>query len=230
MKENRNLSTKLMHEYHQNLNQDSKIEDSMRFVTAEITDEQANLEEDSCRIFFLYRFKLPAIADWGLLESKFRDMRRDKKDTKGYYVRFDDEVMITSRDFFGVNKRRVYKYALMDHLRQVGANAYSFVIGQTCFAFFLVDANSRHGLGFGNRMINLIQSKIDNFEKNLYEGVNLYKLTDIDLSEKLGPFGLEMKETNLTYNYNIEKKDALANGKRVGHGRKKSVEFDEDLF
>lgn len=214
------------------MHEDSGIEDSMRFVTAEITDEQAFLDEDSCRIFQLTRFKLPAIENWGMIESKFRALRRDQKNKKGYHVRFDEEVMITSRDFFGVNKRRVYKFALMDNLRQVGANAFSFVIGQTCFAFFAEGSNirDRNGPGIGQRLIALIQSKIDNFEKNLYEGVNLYKLSDIDLSEKLGPFNLEIKESDLMYNFGKTKQEAINNGQRLGHGRKKSVEFEEDLF
>ena len=196
-------------------------------------EDEINLKLGN-KVFKLDKFILPAISNWGLIENKFKIMRRQNKEFGEVYLRFDNEVLKTSSDFFGKKDINIYNYKKMENLKKIGSQGFSFVITQQCFAFFLMDkevVRNRTRTNDADKFVTFIQSRIDSMEKDLYEGVNLHRLQDIDLSEKLGDFQLEIKREPFIYDYSLEREKALEEGKiKVTKGRKESIELDEDLF
>jgi hypothetical protein len=208
--------------------------DSMRDVKVVITMEDKINNEWGNKIFNLEKFILPAINDWSLIEDKFKTLKRENKSNSSVYVKFDQDVLQTSKDFFGQKGVSVYNYRIMENLRKVGSHGFSFTIGQRCYGFLLSRPKSernRTKQSDAENFLTLIQNRMDNLEKDVYEGVNLYRLQELDLSQKLGEFHLEIKEEPYVFNYSKEKENMLREGHmKIGNGRKKSVELPEEDF
>ena len=220
-----------------NLYKDQKKIDSMKDVKAILSLEDEVEKHWGNKVLELEVYRLPAISNWGMLESKFRERKRDSKSNERVFFRFDEEVVKTSSDFFGKKNVRFYKYLLMENIRKIGAQGFSFTISQKCYGFFMATSKkerSRNKTDEGDKLVSVILSRKQQFEKNLYEGINLYRLKEIDLSEKLGVFDLEIKINLVKYDYQKNKDEMIQQGKiRVGRGRKESIELEldeDDLF
>ena len=211
-----------------------KAQDSMRDVKAGVTMQEEINNEWGSRVFHLEKFVLPAINNWGLIEARFKVLKRESAGTTRVHVKFDEEVIKVSLDFFGQKGVSIYNYRVMENLRRVGSQGFSFMIGQKCYGFFLISAKKERNRTRGNdadKFISLIKGKIDNLDKDVYEGVNLHRLHELDLSENLGAFELEIQNEPFVYNFQEERETVLKEGTlKITKGRKESVELEEDLF
>ena len=209
------------------------MQDSMKEVKTGEDLQNELLKKWSAQVFYLDKFILPAVANWGLVDESFMTLKREIPEQNGVYLRFDKEVIKVSSDFFGQNRIAVFNYRVMDNLRKIDSNGFCFTVGQKCIAFFTIKEKERKRttIDDSDMFIDVIQKRIDAFEKDVYEGVNLHRLNPLNLSEKLGSFDLEIEDLPLIYDYDEEIEKALEKGQlKIDKSRKKSVEFAGDLI
>lgn len=208
--------------------------DSMRFVKVGMTIEDEIVNEWGNKIFELEFFILPAVSNWAMLEAKFKSLRREGSAGKRVFLRFDQEVVQLSSDFFGQKGISIFNYRMVENLRKVGSHGFSFTFGQKCLAFFILGEKkqrARTKATDADKFLTLVQNRMDILEKDVYEGVNLHRIKELNLTDQLGEFELEIKQEDFVYDFQAERDNMLKEGQKIiGKGRKESVELEEDLF
>ena len=121
-----------------------------------------------------------------------------------------------------------------ENLRKVGSHGFSFTFGQKCLAFFILGEKkqrARTKATDADKFLTLVQNRMDILEKDVYEGVHLRRIKELNLTDPLGELALAIKQEDFVYDFQAERDNMLKEGQKIiGKGRKESVELEEDLF
>lgn len=210
--------------------------DSMKDVVIKMTEEEELENKFGNKIFHMIKVAVPAVNDQEKVEKRLRELKNSPTTSELVYLHLEEEIIKISSDFFGNKNPRIYELILIDDLRTIGKSGISFNIGQKCFGYFFVEVEKEKKFIDENQsdtLFDLIENRKLKFEKNLFDGVNLFRLNDFDISDKLNDFHLQLPSYKFQYNFSHEKDQILKNGGSISKGRKKSLDLQdlgEDLF
>jgi hypothetical protein len=217
-------------------NLSSNKSNSLRNVSKNISQQEELFKKMENKVFEMIQLKLPAVNNWGMVENKFRENKRNLKKTKRKFLKVEEETIAVSKDFFGNKKNKKYEILFITNLRKIGKQGISFTFGVMCYAFFFANEKKTNRLMIeedeSSILLKLIENKISKMEKKVFHEISNINLKKIEISDKLGEVHFQIPNIHLHFNFVEKKNELMKDGKLVVKGRKKSVDLgsDDDLF